>query len=529
MSYYSEPGIIINCSTPRTSNAAVGLIRISGFTDLVELSAFFSKDFGPMGPPDNGPIEPRKQYLTYLLDGNKKKIDEVLITYFKGPNSYTGENTLEITCHGNQLLIDQILNVFTSDGLCRLSKPGEFTQRALQNKKLTLSQVEGLDAFLNSTSPLVFNQSFKALKGELHSDYLDLREKFLKLKRAVELATDFSEDIGDERVNEELKSTRDEFSKLLNTLLKRVNFDKETFLSPNVVLVGPVNSGKSTLYNNLLGFDRSIVSDQQGTTRDFVSEPLSVGESTFRLVDTAGLRVTEDKVEVEGIKRSLDQLKNAFFKIFVINPGIELPEVYKNELKKIHFDLIVMTHAKDLTSVQLFNDYKANAFIVCDQMDLGQFYALDFGPIEPAQTGPIGPENIEGETGPIGPKNSENQVGPIEPDNFLLIGKDGPIEPKTGGPIGPDGQYINTIKVLIECKIKVLENIEPIIIQRHSSKISDLYNLFTEGFSEDVSSIDIGLMSNFCMEMAQILDELIGVVAPDDVLNDIFSNFCIGK
>ncbi len=200
--YSDDP--IIACSTCSHAHAAMAVIRISGFKSLSQFEEFLPK-------LKSGPIEPRRVYYAKLvLQG--QIIDDLCFTYFEGPKSYNGENILELSIHGNTLNVERILGLFVSHGGCRLAHPGEFTYRALKNKKLTLSQVEGLDLFLNANSGYALDQGLSLLSGNLQQVYQELYDLFLVHKSSLELSIDFSEDIGEE-------AARDYFLKSLENYL----------------------------------------------------------------------------------------------------------------------------------------------------------------------------------------------------------------------------------------------------------------------------------------------------------------------
>ena len=481
---------IIACSTGYESNHAIGLIRLSGFESLNEFSSFFSIDLNK--------IEPRYVYLTNLLINGKKQ-DEVTLTFFKGPKSFNGENILELGVHGNALNIHFILEGFIDSGLCRLAMPGEFSFRALKNKKMTLSQVEGLDMFINGQSELALNQGLDVLNGELKESYLNLRESFLKLKAAIEISIDFSDDVGEQTVQQNFHKGLKNFSEILTRLYERTQVNGSRLRSPSVILLGKTNAGKSSLFNALLKEDRSIISATAGTTRDYISENILINKVNYRLIDTAGLRESEDEVEKEGMERAKGLIQSSFFKILVINP-LENQVWSEDFLSSI--DLVIFTHSGEKDFGAHFNSYR-NAF---PQID---FVCIDL-------SGPIGPER----SGPIGP---DKKSGPIEPEQ-----ENGPIGPdETSGPIGPAVKKVNEA---ITSKYMKIQESNPILIERHCMVICDIYkSLKSLELEVDENGQDIGIIDFHTQEIGHKIADLIGVMPPDEILGDIFSNFCIGK
>jgi tRNA modification GTPase len=272
--YSDEP--IIACSTCNHANAALAVIRISGFRHLDDFSPFFTH---------TGPIEPRRVYYTKLFF-QAEVFDDVCLTYFQGPKSYNGENILELSIHGNTLNTERILKLFIEKANCRLAAPGEFTYRALKNKKLSLSQVEGLDLFLNANSGYALDQGLSLLSGNLQEVYTELYDLFLKHKSALELSIDFGDDIGDETAKAYFHSSLLEFKNKFESLHRRVIPMDHNLLRPEIVLAGLPNSGKSSLFNYLLRQDRAIVSSTPGTTRDYLSESLVIEGVKYQLIDT---------------------------------------------------------------------------------------------------------------------------------------------------------------------------------------------------------------------------------------------------
>ncbi|MCB9094761.1 MAG: GTP-binding protein [Halobacteriovoraceae bacterium] len=337
--YYFDETPIIACSTSAHGRSAIAVIRISGNFELEQFSEIlkFSR---------SGPIEPRKSYLIKIHE-NDQLIDEALAVFFSAPNSYTGENVLELSVHGNPINVDRIIELFISKYRLRSANPGEFTYRAMKNNKLSLSQVEGLDLLLNASSYFALDSGQNLLRGDLDKEFIQLKEKFLTLKAYLELNIDFAEDIGEERSWSLARSAFQSFNDSLMVLWDRGSIEPKTILSPKIVLFGKANSGKSTLFNSLLKTERSIVSPIAGTTRDYISEFIMIEGVQFELVDTAGLRDTEDFVESQGIARAHELIEKSFYKILLQN-------VYEIDFsfEKFDADLVIYTH---LDVVQDFN------------------------------------------------------------------------------------------------------------------------------------------------------------------------------
>ncbi len=451
---YSDETIIA-CSTSPLGNAALAVIRISGFSSLSDLQKFFKLDLLK--------LIPRKVYYTpLLLQG--QPADDICLTYFEGPKSYNGENILELSVHGNMLNVERIINGFVSSGLMRRAFPGEFSYRALRNKKLTLSQVEGLDLFLNANSGFALDQGLSLLNGNLQEAYQEIWNLFLKHKSSLELSIDFSEDVGEEDARKYFLDSLSILKEKVDSLARRVQGNSNQILSPEIVIAGLPNAGKSSLFNKLLKEDRAIVSSIAGTTRDYVSETLTIEGVNYRLVDTAGIRDSQDEIESEGIRRSHKKLKDAFFSILLINPFedlLGLPDLLREE-----YDLILITHA-DLPG---FDEKKEE---ITRELSL---------------SGSIGAISLTDRT-----QGLENLT--------TLINK----------------KYLESI------------SLSPLLLDRHKSLILNMSSHLNNYSLMAADLHDVAIISSELNTLGHCISELVGIVSPDQVLNSIFSNFCIGK
>ena len=461
---------IIACSTGNPPSGALALIRISGFESLEKLSRCFSGNLMA--------LKVRKATLLNIVK-NGTVVDNVVVTFFKQPYSYTGENLLEISVHGNPLNVKRIIEYLSGEAKLEQALPGEFSFRAYKNRKLTFSQLEGLDLLLRADSPFVLDQGVQLLQGELHERYLSLHKTFLDLKGAVELSIDFLEDVGEAVAEKMFKKSFSSLSEQIEFLYKRTQGERNALLSPTVVLLGKANAGKSSLFNALLDEPRSIVSEEAGTTRDFVSEYVSYKDVHYRLVDTAGMRKSCSEIEKEGMRRSLDLLKKAFFKILVFNPFDQEEDEF--EFEKEVFDLVVVTHQDKVFSQMPFFS------------DIPTLYVSLNDPIG-AVSGPIGA--IPGSIGAVTNQNSLQEViwGLIS-DKYLDL-----------------------------CEEKTL------LVDRHSMIIRTLrQKLHKVSHLTDEKNQDIGIVASEILSLEKSLYSLIGAVDSDDILEHIFDNFCIGK
>lgn len=510
---------IIACSSGTVTNSAIGLIRLSGFSSLLDFQSFISLDLTK--------VKPRYNHYCKILDGSTV-LDEVVMSFYPGPNSYNGENILEIAVHGNQINIQRILSLFVNSGLVRFAKEGEFSYRALKNKKLTLTQVEGLDLLLNANSSYMLEQGLDILQGDLHAKYSELHDAFLKLKSTIEISIDFSEDVGDENCERLLSESLKSFSRVINQLHKRIQGDMSDLSSPSVSLIGQTNAGKSSLFNLLLNNDRSIVSSIAGTTRDYVSEFLKIKGNNFRLIDTAGIRETVDQVEKIGIDRAFDIYSKSFFKVLVVNPTQVTSKEYEI-FSKDCFDLIVFTHKDISTKEQLYSalDILPEAKLAINTDLFGDNDSFDL-------LGSIGPIRLDGSMGAVDNGSIEpvKNVGPMGAELSGSIDphpRIGSIGADCSGSIGPTKSLEALVNLLVSRKFNELTRDKPLLISRHRDSVNKIYLEYVK-FEQNVCNInDIAILSSEINILGVKISELIGVLSPDDVLNNIFSNFCIGK
>ena len=306
------------CALATATGGAIGIIRISGSQTLEILSRVFSKDISA--------AQPNTIHYGHIKDGSDI-IDEVLVSIFRAPHSYTGEDSAEISCHGSNYILNKVLALLIAKG-CRQAGPGEFTQRAYLNGKMDLSQAEAVADLIASTNQATHQIAMSQLRGHFSSKLAQLREQLLKLTSLLELELDFSD-------HEELEfADRSELMDLTQTIHQHISRLANSFHAGNaikngipVAIVGAPNVGKSTLLNALVGEERAIVSDIQGTTRDAIEDTIQLGGITFRFIDTAGIRHTNDQIELMGIDRSIAAVQRALIIIMMTVPGTPYPDI----------------------------------------------------------------------------------------------------------------------------------------------------------------------------------------------------------
>ena len=290
------------CAPATAIGGALSIIRVSGPTAL--------QTVGAVGTVACQEAEANTVHYGHIKDGGRI-VDEVMISVFRSPRSYTGEDSVEITCHGSRYILKKVLELLIQHG-CRMAEPGEFTLRAYLNGKMDLSQAEAVADLIASTNGATHRMAMNQLRGGISTELSRLREKLLKLTSLLELELDFSD-------HEDLEfADRSELRDLAATLLTHVGKLADSFETGEaikhgipVAIVGKTNVGKSTLLNRLLGDDRAIVSDIHGTTRDTIEDTIDLHGVTFRFIDTAGLRMTDDEVERIGIARTWQAIEKA--------------------------------------------------------------------------------------------------------------------------------------------------------------------------------------------------------------------------
>ena len=298
------------CALATAPGGAIGIIRISGPQALEILSHVFTKNLSQ--------AQPNTIHYGHIKDG-KETIDEVMVSIFKSPHSYTGEDSVEISCHGSRYILNKVLSLLIANG-CRQANPGEFTQRAFLNGKMDLSQAEAVADLIASSNKATHQMAMSQLRGHFSSQLAQLREQLLKLTSLLELELDFSDHEDLEFAD---RSELLELTKTIDTHIIRLAHSFETGQALKqgipVAIVGKTNVGKSTLLNALLKDDRAIVSDIHGTTRDTIEDTIDINGVTFRFIDTAGIRQTSDKVEQIGIERTYAAIDKARIVLWLID------------------------------------------------------------------------------------------------------------------------------------------------------------------------------------------------------------------
>ncbi|MDD5360703.1 MAG: tRNA uridine-5-carboxymethylaminomethyl(34) synthesis GTPase MnmE [Ignavibacteria bacterium] len=303
-------------STP-LGEGGISVIRISGKDAFRITGKLFSKTKEGTTGLDFSEVQSHTIHFGYLISDGLV-IDEVLISVFKNPNSYTGEDVIEISSHGGVLVTQKVLSAVIRSGAIH-AEPGEFTKRAFLNGRIDLSQAEAVADLIKAKTDEAHNSSIKQLEGSLSGFINGIREEIIKVTALVELELDFAEEDVEFTKKDELRNKCREIIHNLVEIISSYISGKVIRDGVNVVIAGKPNSGKSSLFNALLKSDRAIVSDISGTTRDYLEESFIIDGILFNLTDTAGLRLTEDIIETEGIKRANEKIRNADLVIYLID------------------------------------------------------------------------------------------------------------------------------------------------------------------------------------------------------------------
>ena len=431
-------------------------------------------------------------------------IDEVLVSVFRAPHSYTGENSVEISCHASSYIVSSVMNLLYSAG-ARAAEPGEFTQRAFLNGKMDLAQAEAVADVIASQNEAAHRIAFKQMKGGFSSELRDMRGELLELVSLMELELDFSE--------EEVEfADRSRLDTLLHQIIDHVGRLIDSFRLGNaikngvpVAIAGATNTGKSTLLNALLGEDRAIVSDVHGTTRDTIEETLNIDGILFRFIDTAGLRETSEIVEKIGIERTFKKITEASIVVGMIDLTRDFETTYEtvNEIiDKVNFKtqkLIILLNKTDISEVN--KNVTTENYIVSLLNNKG----IQHTTIKDHAT----VSKIE-----VNYKNTSNS-------DVKII----PISAKTGSGIQ------NLRQILAASQRDLLGDSDTTLVtnQRHVQALSDARTSLLRVREGLASGLPTDLAAQDIREAIYHLGSIVGEISTDEVLGNIFRNFCIGK
>ena len=461
------------CALATAPGGALGIIRISGSQSLEILSHIFSKDLHD--------AQPNTIHYGHITDGSNL-IDEVLVSIFRAPHSYTGEDSAEISCHGSRYILNKVLELLIQHG-CRMANPGEYTQRAFLNGKMDLSQAEAVADLIASGNKATHQIAMSQLRGVFSSELSQLREQLLKLTSLLELELDFSD-------HEDLEfADRSELLDIANKINNRITRLAQSFETGQalkngipVAIVGKTNVGKSTLLNRLLRDDRAIVSSVHGTTRDTVEDVIDLHGVTFRFIDTAGIRQTTDEVEQIGISRTYAAIQKARIVLWLIDAEPTTEDVQ---------EMLERCEGKSLIIIQNKIDIQSTTQPPLELRSLAT----------------------------IGTQETSNLKPPIS--NLLRIS-------------AKQGTNLDQLEQAIFDAADIPELTEQDIIVSSARQYHSLLSA-QENLSRVLSSLESGLSGDLVSEdLKLVLDDLAditgeGRILTNEVLGNIFTHFCVGK
>ena len=420
----------------------------------------------------------------------KQIIDEVLVSVFRAPHSYTGENSVEISCHASSYIVSEIMSLLYAAG-ARAAEPGEFTQRAFLNGKMDLAQAEAVADVIASQNAAAHRIAFKQMKGGFSSELRGMRSELLELVSLMELELDFSE--------EEVEfADRSRLDSLLEQIIAHVSRLIDSFRLGNaikngvpVAIAGATNTGKSTLLNALLGEDRAIVSDVHGTTRDTVEETLNIDGILFRFIDTAGLRETTEVVEQIGIQRTFKKIGEASIVLGMIDLTRDFEstcETIRSIVDKVDFTCQKLIYLLNKTDI---SDVNKNVTI--------ENYIVSY----------------------IDNKLVESNINYNDKGEVKII----PISAKTGAGLSDLRSYLafSQRDLLGDSDTTLVTN------QRHAQALSDARTSLLRVREGLASGLPTDLAAQDIREAIYHLGSIVGEISTDEVLGNIFANFCIGK
>ena len=469
------------CALATQAGGAIGIIRLSGSNAITLTDKIFQSANGKS-------LEEAKPYTLHygeIKDKDGNTIDDVLVSVFRAPHSYTGENSTEISCHGSRYILQQVLHRFTEVG-CRQAEPGEYTRRAYLNGKMDLSQAEAVADLIASTNKATHKMALSQLKGHFSSELSLLREKLLKMTSLLELELDFSDHEELEFADRsDLQALAEEINHKITTLAHSFETGNALKQGVAVAIVGKTNVGKSTLLNRLLHEEKAIVSDIHGTTRDVIEDTTLIDGITFRFIDTAGIRKTDDVVENIGIERTFQKMEEAKIVIWLLDEQPSASEIEEMKQKNQGKKLLVVFNKMD----KLEND----------KLAFDKF------------THSCGSDSSESEA-------SEGDSS--EPEAPLFISA------RTGENVSSLEQALVKAADIPE----ITENDVIITSARHYEALLRAHN----SLSRVLESMEMGMSGDIIAEdLKMVLEELGeitgGQISSQETLNNIFKHFCIGK
>lgn len=460
--------------------AALAIVRLSG-PEAVQIatSCFRGADLGNAAS--------HTAHVGYIIDAEGHEVDQVVVVLFKAPRSVTGENVVEISCHGGDFASQFILKTLVDHG-ARLANPGEFTQRAFLNGKMDLTQAEAVADLIHASSSMAHRVSLNHIQGRYSEKLSALRAELLELCAFIELELDFSEEDVDFADKGRLVTLLDQISRLLNELLSSYQLGVLVRDGVRVVIGGRPNAGKSTLLNALAGRDRAIVSDIPGTTRDEIEAEVEIKGLRFRFVDTAGLREARDVIEAEGVRRAKESIESADLLLYVFDVTLGLDEEEKAWLRDIkerhdHLPVVLIANKSD----QLAADH-------------------------------------------AGTKKSATKESGVNKSSVPEIQNAMLLSAESGRQDAAVLEHlVEKMLVIVAKDLNQMEGSPVVMNQRHQSHLGNAFQAVTsaqQAMAMDATGDTLALDLRIALHE---LGHITGEITNEDVLDQIFSRFCIGK
>lgn len=468
---------IVALATP-TGIGAIGVIRLSG-KEAIHIcnKVFRGKN---LEKQDTHTI-----HFGTIRDKEDRIIDEVLTSIFVGPKSYTGENTVEVSCHGSNYIIQQLIQLFVQEG-ARMAQPGEFTLRAFLNGRMDLSQAEAVADLIASSSASSHNLAMQQMRGGFSDEIQKLRQQLLDFASLIELELDFSEEDVEFADRTELKKLVKTIQTYLHALIQSFDLGNAIKHGINTVIAGRPNAGKSTLLNALLNEERAIVSEIAGTTRDTIEEVLNVEGIQFRLIDTAGIREASDQIEAIGVEKTMEKISQSALLIYVFDVIQMQPEEVRQDLAKLvkpNMHLLVIANKMDLNPHTKFEHYFQQVEDENKSMEESEFAIT----LSPSQWVPI---------------------SALEKMNIGFL---------------KEKLYESVITEQVQMDSTIVSNVRHFeALKKSSESLDDVLQAMDSGITSDFVAMDIRRALSF-------LGEITGEISTDDLLGNIFGKFCIGK
>ena len=459
---------IVALSTPQ-GEGAIGVIRMSGTKAIQIADKIFI----------GAKLENKASHTLHYgkLEDNGKLIDEVVIGMFKNPKSYTGEDVIEISCHGSPFIIKNILQICLENG-ARMANAGEFTLRAFLNGKMDLSQAEAVMDLIASDSQSSHELALKQMRGGFSEEIQRLRQELIDFAALIELELDFGEEDVEFANRDDLKELIYKILDLIQKLINSFALGNVIKTGVSTVIAGRPNAGKSTLLNALLNEERAIVSHIAGTTRDTIEEIININGIPFRLIDTAGIRKAQSEIEKIGVDRTMDKIDRSSLVIYVFDVMETSPKQLLEDVQRFLFASKSLTH-------------KSKKIFVANKMDLNPYTK----PEDYYKVGLIGKSNLV-------------TVSAINKMNIETL-KDYLFNTVLDGDIDPSNTIVTNAR-------------HHDALQKSADGLERVINGMKSGLTSDLIAMDI-------RQSLYHLGEITGEISSDDLLDSIFSRFCIGK